>query len=30
MVDRDEILGSVSDLMESMMGLDRKFVSIDK
>ena len=30
MVDRDEILGSVSDLLEGMMGLDRKFVSIDK
>jgi antitoxin ParD1/3/4 len=23
-------LGSVSDLLEGMMGLDRKFVSIDK
>ena len=23
-------IGSVSDLLEGMMGLDRKFVSIDK
>jgi hypothetical protein len=26
----EDFNGSVSDLMESMMGLDRKFVSIDK